>query len=164
MESIKQFHQLLEEQVRLMRNLLKAFKNQQKALVKNDILAIQENTLLQADLIEAIARMQQDFQLVIEKINDEYQVRLPEEPVAALYDKIDSKLAKRIQQLMELKNIYSMEIDEHKRNNSVLLENAIQFVQDHMKLIVHLINQTPVYGKNQKQMRQPVNHLLNKKM
>ncbi len=164
MENIQTFINLLEEQVRLMKNLLKAFQKQQKALVRNHLKDIQESTLQQADLIEAISRFQDKIYQAVQDMNETYHVNLPEDSFQVLRGKIEDKQFKRILQLIDLQKVYGMEIEEFQKNNQILLENALKFVQDHMQLIVQYVNQKPVYDDGKGRQLQPVNHLLNKKL
>lgn len=164
MDSIILFYELLQEQVRLMKNLLKAFQSQQKALVKNDVVALQESTLQQADLIEAIARLQDKLYQQLEVINKNHGVNLPHDSFQVLRGKVDEKMYKKIFRLIDLQKVYGMEIEEHQKNNQILIENALKFVQDHMELIVSYLNQKPTYDDGRRRSMQPVNHLLNKKL
>jgi hypothetical protein len=97
-------------------------------------------------------------------MNETYHVNLPEDSFQVLRGKIEDKQFKRILQLIDLQKVYGMEIEEFQKNNQILLENALKFVQDHMQLIVQYVNQKPVYDDGKGRQLQPVNHLLNKKL
>lgn len=164
MATINILSDLLEEQIRLMKNLLKAFQNQQKALIQNELTEIQKSTLQQADLIEAIARLQDKLYHVLQELNSEYQINLPQDSFQILRGKVDEKVYKRIIQLIDLQKVYGMEIEEFQKNNQILIENALKFVQDHKKLIIEYLNEKPVYDNGRARKMAPVNHLLNKKL
>ncbi len=164
MEHLKNLYANLSENVRLLKNFIKTLKNQQLALVNNDIIKIQESALMQASLMEKIALNQQLTERIVEKLNAFYSVNLKEDKLPSLKDKISSTWYKKINRLLDLQEIYMMEINENKKNNRILLENAIDFVQGQMKIIVDIARETPFYDKNQTGQRTTAAYLLNKKM
>lgn len=163
MEKIQQFIQLLEEQIRLMKNLIKAFEIQQKALIRNDLTQIQESTLQQADLIEAIARTQDSIHHQIEEINKEYGVSIATQSFRVLQGKIGEANYRKLLQLLDLHKVYGMEIEEYQKNNQVLLENALRFVQAHKQLLKEFMTSKPVYDFRKTRDAVNVNHIISKK-
>jgi len=167
MEEVKSLHQHFEENVRLLKNFIKALNKQQEALVQNNLIQIQETALMQASLIEKIALNQERLTLILKQLNQKFQINLPDDKFSVLKDKISPAWYKKIDQLLDLQKVYQLEIEEHKRNNHILLENAMDFVQNQMQISVDAVRETPFYQrqktKNSSKSKNAF-HLLNKKL
>ncbi|MCK5077441.1 MAG: flagellar export chaperone FlgN [Calditrichia bacterium] len=164
MEQIKSLYNNFNENVRLLNNFKKAIEKQQKALVNNNLTEIQETALMQADIMGEIVHNQDKLSAIIEAINSEFNVNLPDDKFSILENKISNGLYKKIDKLIDLQQKYQFEINEYKQNNQILFENAMDFVQSQMKIIVDVVKETPFYKNGNKEKKQPAVRLLNKKM
>ena len=167
MELVKSVLVNLEENVRLLKNFIKAIDKQQKALINNYLLEIQESALEQASLIEKIAMNQHQLSIILKKVNENFKINLPDDKFLVLKSKISPGLYKKIDNLLDLQKVYQLEIEESKKNNTILLENAMDFVQNQMKIIVDSVKETPFYKNKHKQNHvksKNAFHILNKKL
>ena len=167
MELVKSMYLNLEENIRLLKNFIKAIEKQQKALIHNQLIEIQQSALDQASLIEQIAMNQQHLSTIIKKINAKYNVNLPVDKFFSLKEKINPGLFKKIDNLLDEQKVYEQKIEESKKNNTILLENAMDFVQKQMEIIVDTVRETPFYknkNNNRQVKTQNAFHILNKKL
>jgi len=164
MEQIKSLYNNFNDNVRLLNNFKKAIEKQQKALINNNLIEIQETALIQADIMGEIVHNQDKLYSIIEAINSEFNVNLPDDKFSILQNKIGNGLYKKIDKLIDLQQKYQLEINEYKQNNQVLFENAMDFVQSQMKIIVDVVKETPFYKNGNSKKKQSSVRLLNKKM